>query len=104
MASEGRLPDRIWVARLDYSHATAHKIRTKHRLDPEVVRLEIECVEGVPFAWNRDPERGLRAIVDLRISRRPVIAVLYPVDGPETEVWNLGSAYRVDGGHQGRLG
>lgn len=54
----------------------------------------MQCVEGLPFAWDDDPERGLRAIVEVEIRRQRYLVVLYPVDDAVGGVWRLGSTYR----------
>lgn len=89
-------PEIIWVARLNISPATATKLNSIHDLTEQEVRDEIECVEGLEFRWNYDPERGLRAIVSVQIRGRPVLAVLYSAWDPLGDVWNLGSAYFMD--------
>jgi len=55
----------------------------------------VECVEGLPYTWDDDPVRGLRAIVRVQIRGRLFLVVLYPTDDPMGDVWNLGSAYRA---------
>jgi hypothetical protein len=85
--------DTIWVARLNISPRTAHKISSVHGLQADEVRAAVERVPGLPFTWNDHPERGRRAIVRAVIRDRPVLVVLYPTHDPFGEVWNLGSAY-----------
>ena len=81
VASNGE-HERIWIARLNISRQTAAKISFLHGLTEEEVRDEVECVEGLAFAWHDDPERGLRAIVSVWIRARPVLVVLYPASDP----------------------
>jgi hypothetical protein len=85
--------DRIWVARLGISPATAAKLSSKHGLDAEEVRKAVECVPGLGFWWDDDPERGLRALLYVQIRDRQVLVTLYEADDPLGDVWNLGSAY-----------
>lgn len=89
------LPSTIWVAELRVSPATAHKLSAVHKLDAEDVREAVHCVSGLPFSWDDDPDRGLRAIVRVDVGGRRRHVVLYPVDDPMGDVWNLGSAYLV---------
>lgn len=86
----------IWIARLNISPRTAHKLITVHHMDPDEVRLAVECVAGLPFTWEDHPERGRRALLKTQIRRSNVLYVLYPAPDPVGDVWNLGSAYWVD--------
>lgn len=83
-------PATIWVAVLYISDRVAEKLIRKHRIDPDDARSAVLCREGLRFEWDDDPERGLRAIVESRISGRPALIVLYPLGDDE---WHLGSAY-----------
>jgi len=74
--------ERLWVARLYISQRTAQKIVHRHRISEYEVRDAVVCVAGLPFAWDHDPERGRRAIVEARIRSRRVLVVLYPTDDP----------------------
>lgn len=87
------MPERIWVGLLEISDQTAHKIATLHGLQADEVRGAVQCVSGLPFSWEDDPERGWRAIVRVPIRGTPHLVVLYPADDPFDESWNLGSAY-----------
>lgn len=84
----------VWVAQLHISDRTADKLVARHRLDPDDVRLHVECVSGLHGAWDDHPERGSRLLLKVPISGVTVLVVLYPRDGDEDE-WNLGSAYRI---------
>lgn len=83
----------IWVAELHISGRTAHKLSTRHGLQPDEVRAAIEQVAGLPYSWHDHPERGLRAIVRTEIRGRPHLVVLYPEPNALGDCWNLGSAY-----------
>lgn len=83
-------PETIWVGALYISDRVADKLIRKHRLDPDDVRSAVAFREGLRFTWNVHPDRGLRAIVQSRISGRSVLVVLYPLGDDE---WHLGSAY-----------
>jgi hypothetical protein len=83
----------IWVATLFISARTAEKLAQKHDLSPQEVRDAVVCVERLPFAWDDDPDRGRRAIVDTTIRERRVLVVLYPAADPFGDAWHLGSAY-----------
>jgi hypothetical protein len=83
----------LWVAKLIISPATATKLSSLHGLDAEDVKNAILCVPGLTYAWEDDPERGRRAIVDINVGRSRVEAVLYPVDDPLGDSYALGSAY-----------
>lgn len=85
----------IWIARLLVSARTAQKLVARHRLDAEQVRLAVECVAGLEYAWEDEPLRGRRAILKVTIDDQRVLVVLYPADDPLGDVWNLGSAYRL---------
>jgi hypothetical protein len=89
------MAETIWVAQLRISNATAHKISTQHGLQADEVRGAVECVRGLPFVWDDDPDRGRRAIVETFIRGYRVLVVLYPADDPLGEVFDLGSAYRL---------
>ena len=87
------MPERLWVARLIVSQATGTKLSSLHNLNEDEVRDAIVCVAGLSYAWDDDPERGRRALVEVRIRGERVIVVLYPVDDPSGDVYALGSAY-----------
>lgn len=83
----------IWVAELEVSAATAHKLASKHGLDADEVRRSIVCVSGLRFRWHHHPVRGRRVLVQIDLHGRTVLAVLYPTSGPFGDAWTLGSAY-----------
>ncbi len=84
----------IWVAELCISDRTAQKIHSEHHISPDEVRDAVVCVAGLDFAWDDDPERGLRAMVKTYIRGDKALVVLYPVeDGQSADRWNLGSVY-----------
>lgn len=87
------MSESLWVARLLISDATVKKIDSLHHVTEEQVREAVVCVAGLPYAWDDDPERGLRALVEVTIGNRRVLIVLYPVDDPMGDVFALGSAY-----------
>lgn len=82
----------IWVAELSISPATRTKLASIHHLDAEDVRDAVQCVAGLPFRWDDDPDRGRRAIVETRIGATTVQVVLYPAGD---DSWRLGSAYPI---------
>lgn len=84
----------IWVAELRISRRTADKVSSLHGVQDDEIRDAVECVERLPFTWDDDPDRGLRAIVRVQIRGRAFLVVLYPTDDPMGDVWRLGSAYR----------
>jgi hypothetical protein len=88
----------LWVARLHISEDTRVKIHNKHDLDAQEVRLHVECVERLFYTWEDDPERGLRAIVQVWINGRHVLVVLYPVTSGADDEYHLGSAYPTQPG------
>ncbi len=57
------------------------------------MRDAIVCIRGLPFAWDDDPDRGHRVLVEASIGGRSCLIVLYPVDDPLGDVYALGSAY-----------
>jgi hypothetical protein len=87
------VPEPLWVARLVISQATRTKLSSLHHLNADDVLDAIVCVPGLSYAWDDDPERGRRALVEIRIRRDTVIVVLYPVNDPSGDVYALGSAY-----------
>lgn len=87
------MPRSLWVAKLIISEATAGKLSTKHGLDPHEVRDAVVGVAGLRYVWHDHPDRGSRALVEVRISDRRCVVVLYPVDDPAGDVYALGSAY-----------
>jgi hypothetical protein len=50
-------------------------------------------IEGLDYFWDDDPDRGLRAIVEVDVGGRLCIIVLYPVADPFGDAYALGSAY-----------
>jgi hypothetical protein len=83
----------LWVARLIVSQKTAEKLAGRHRLNWQDVRDSVVCVSGLRYAWDRDPERGRRALVEVEIRGMLCLVVLYPVDDSSGDVYALGSAY-----------
>lgn len=83
------------MAELRISRRTAQKLSAVHRLQADDVRGAVQCVGGLQFVWDDDPERGLRAIIRVRVAGRPCDVVLYPAGTPDDDVWNLGSAYPI---------
>jgi hypothetical protein len=82
----------IWIAVLNISDRTAAKVQGKHGVSRPDILDALVAVEGLPYRWDNDPERGLRAIVTVRIGDRDYAIVVYPIGD---DVWNLGSAYRI---------
>lgn len=87
------MPRSLWVAKLIISAATAGKLSAKHGLDPGQVRDAVVVVAGLRYVWHDHPERGRRALVEVWISDRRCVVVLYPVDDAAGDVYALGSAY-----------
>ncbi len=87
------MPITVWIAELRISPPTAHKLSRVHNLDAEEVREAAQCVRGLRGRVNDHPERGRRVILTVQVCRAPVVVVLYPVEGLDGSVWNLGSAY-----------
>lgn len=83
----------LWIARLIISDATKVKLSAAHGLDWHEVNEAIVGVAGLDYFWHDDPERGLRAIVEVHIGGRACLIVLYPVDDPFGDAYALGSAY-----------
>jgi hypothetical protein len=77
--------------------ANCSEISQLHGITAEEVRDAVVCVEGLSFAWHNHPDRGWRAIVEIRIRGRLALVVLYEADDPLGDSWNLGSAYFVEG-------
>jgi len=83
----------LWVARLIVSDPTARKLAAKHNLDWREVRDAIVCTRQLRYGWHRHPERGLRVLVEIVIGGTRCVAVLYPVQDSDGDVFALGSAY-----------
>jgi hypothetical protein len=64
-------------------------------LEVQEIRDSVECVAGLVYTWHEDEQRGLRAIVEIHVRGKRVLAVLYPSDDPLGDVYNPGSAYPV---------
>ncbi|MDQ3886794.1 MAG: hypothetical protein M3308_07275 [Actinomycetota bacterium] len=86
----------VWVAQLTVSLRTAQKIAQLHGITETEVRDSVQCVRGLYGRWDEDPERGLRALIDVVIRDRPATVVLYPAPHPMRDTWKLGSVYFVD--------
>lgn len=86
----------IWVAHLETSPRTAQKIINDHGITKKEVEDAVQTVAGLRAAWHDHPERGLRALIEVKIRNRPVLVVLYERPDPIGDVFNLGSAYFVD--------
>ena len=89
------MPKPLWVAKLLVSDATAKKIDSLHHVTADDVRCEVVCREGLQYSWDEDPERGLRALVEIKVGAKRVLAVLYPVSDAMGDAYALGSAYPV---------
>src|SRR2546429_7698280 len=82
----------LWVAVLNMSERTAQKISQVHRISELEVREATVCVAGLMYVWHDHPERGRRAIIDVRIRGKRALVVVYPAESPLGDVYNLGSA------------
>jgi hypothetical protein len=87
----------LWVASLNISRRTADKITQLHDIAEQEVREAVTCVEGLSYVWHEHPDRGWRAIVRTEIRGRPVLIVLFDANHPLGDVYNLASAYFIDG-------
>lgn len=83
----------LWVAELYCSSRTADKLSASHGLAYDEVRDSVVAVSGLEYVWDEDLERGLRAIVRVRIRRDTCLVVLYPAQGEDC--FSLGSAYPI---------
>jgi hypothetical protein len=81
----------------DSQWATARKLSAKHQLDWREVHDAIVCVSGLRYTWHHHPERGWRALVEIRIGGRRCLAVLYPIGDRSAETFALGNAYHEPG-------
>jgi hypothetical protein len=89
------MAEKIWVARLKVSRATAHKLSTVHGLQAAEIRDAVEGVRNLPAKWNDDPKRGRRAFVQTFVRGQKILVVLYPANDPVGDAYHLGSAYRI---------
>ncbi|WP_285595809.1 hypothetical protein [Actinomycetospora sp. NBRC 106378] len=85
---------RIWVAVLHVSDRVREKITNRHGIEEQELRDEVECIPGLRATWDDSPDRGRRAIVEIRLRRQRVLVVLYPT-GIDPDEFHLGSAYPV---------
>ena len=60
----------VWIAVLMITERTAQKIIQRHGIAEHEVRDAVVCVSGLVGLWDDDPERGLRALVDVVIRDR----------------------------------
>ena len=86
----------IRVARLLISPATSAKINGKHQLSNDEIRSAVVNIRSLPYRWDNDPVRGLRAYVEVWIRNRRAIVVLRPNNDPMGDVFDLATAYFVD--------
>ena len=86
----------LWVAKLHISPRVEAKINNFHGITADEVRDEVECVEGLDYAYSFHEARGWRWLVKTRIRGRPALVVLYEVNDPIGDVYRLGSAYFID--------
>jgi hypothetical protein len=89
------MAEKIWVARLGISRATANKISSDHGLQADEVRDAVLCVRGLTFVPDDDPQRGRRALVETFIRGVRVMVVLYPASDALGDAYHLGSAYPI---------
>jgi hypothetical protein len=81
----------LWVARLDCSARTAHKVATVHGVNADEVLDAVVATPGLRYVWHHHPERGVRAIVEVELRGRAHLVVLYPSE--QEDHFRLGSAY-----------
>lgn len=79
------MPEPLWVASLNISQATRAKLSDKHSLDADEVRDAIVGARGY-YRWDDDPDRGLRALVEVKVRNVTVVVVLYPTADPLGDV------------------
>ena len=90
-----RVPTGLWVSDLRISPRTAQKIQARHGLHPPDLKAAVVGQYGLHYSWDYDSERGLRAMVKVRVGGQLVLMVLYPRTGSDPHAFNLGSAYRI---------
>ena len=78
----------LWVAILEWSKATATKLSVVHGLQADEVESAVQCRSNLEYVWDEDPDRGLRALVEVRIRSQIFTVVLYPRGD---DVYSLGS-------------
>jgi hypothetical protein len=83
----------IWVAVLHISPRTAQKIINRHDVHPNEVRDALVCQSGLNAWTDWDKKRGLRWLVKVSIRHQKWVAVLYPADEYDPDVFALGSCY-----------
>ena len=91
----------VWVGDVLVSTATARKIHTNHRLNPDEIA---KLATSPPLRIGRfvRDERGSRVYLSVRnAAGQDVLVVLHPAGD---DVWYLASAYvqKRRGGHHGR--
>ena len=88
-----KAPRTAWIADIQVSAPVAHKIRSKHGLDPDEI---VALVLSPPPRLGRyvTDDRGSRLYVTVGIAgNRTVLVVLHPFGD---DVWGLASAYVQD--------
>ena len=90
--------ERVWVAELRVSRATAAKVDAKHGISAWEVRDALVGVEGLRGVADEHPVHGRRLILQVPLRGRAALVVLFEVQHPLGDVWNLGSVYfRAEG-------
>ena len=85
----------IWVAELRISRQTWEKIQNQHRLSGYDVREAVEH-KLHRAVWDDNPERGLRALIQVTVLNKRVLVVLYPRPADAYgDSYALGSAYTI---------
>ena len=79
---------------LHVSDPVRQKIISRHGIEVQELRDELECVSGLRATWDDSPTRGRRAILEVRLGHQRVLVVLYP-SGVDPDEYHLGSAYPV---------
>lgn len=87
----------IWIAELRVSQPTARKIVGRHQVQAGAISDALVGVAGLTGKRDHDAERGERLILRVRLGGQWWLVVLYAVDHPMGDVWNLGSVYRDEG-------
>jgi hypothetical protein len=80
---------------LRISRRVAVKIWEEHGITVRQVRSAVVRVADLDGAWDYDPDRGLRIILQVEIEDETALIVLYPADDLGLGVWRLGSAYFI---------
>lgn len=83
-----------WIGEIRFSPEVIEKLRTKHGITPEQVKMAVACGAHDWSKWHRDPKYGRRLILGGSDTIGPMVVYLRPIDRRDG-LWECLTAWRT---------